>query len=71
MGKKKIVTEKAQLSSTRDGGKTTRGERPSDRGALQRYGSPAEKANEEKEPASNAMKRTRNSGKQNDEKISG
>ena len=41
MGKKKIVTEKAQHNSTRDGGKTTRGERPSDRGALQRYGGPA------------------------------
>ena len=41
MGKKKIVTEKAQHSSTRDGGKTTRGERPADRGALQRYGGPA------------------------------
>ena len=41
MGKKKIVTEKTQHSSTRDGGKTTRGERPSDRGALQRYGGPA------------------------------
>ena len=40
MGKKKIVTEKTQHSSTRDGSKTTRGERPSDRGALQRYGGP-------------------------------
>ena len=41
MGKKKIVTEKAQHSSTRAGGKTTRGERPAGRGALQRYGGPA------------------------------
>ena len=40
-GKKKIVTEKTQHSSTRDGSKTTRGERPSDRGALQKYGGPA------------------------------
>ena len=35
------MTEKTQHSSTRDGSKTTRGERPSDRGALQRYGGPA------------------------------
>ena len=40
-GKKRIVTEKTQHSSTRDGSKTTRGERPSDRGALQKYGGPA------------------------------
>ena len=41
MEKKKIVTEKAQHDSTRDGCRTTRGGRPSDRGALQRYGGPA------------------------------
>ena len=35
------MTEKTQHSSTRDGSKKTRGERPSDRGALQKYGGPA------------------------------
>ena len=41
MEKEKIVTRKAQHDPTRGGAKTSRGGRPSDRGALQRYGGPA------------------------------
>ena len=40
MEKEKMVTKKAQHDPTRGEGKTTRGGRPSDRGALQRYGGP-------------------------------
>ena len=41
MGKEEITTKRAQQNPTRGGSRTTRGGRPSDRGALQTYAGPA------------------------------